>query len=63
MGDDLAHVKPAFQQRDHLVPGLEHLAPIDALDGERGGGDAEGVDEIVASGGDLLPVRPQPAAS
>ena len=31
VGDDLAHVKAAFQHRDHLVPGLEHLAAVDAL--------------------------------
>ena len=32
VGDDLAHVEAALQHRDHLVPGLEHLAPVDALD-------------------------------
>ena len=35
MGDDAAHVEAVFQHRNHLVPGLEDLAPIDALDGDR----------------------------
>src|SRR5215467_13162020 len=32
MRDDRLQVEPALQHRDHLVPGLEHLAAIDALD-------------------------------
>ena len=34
MRDDAADVEPALQHRRHLVPGLEHLAPVDALDHE-----------------------------
>ena len=32
MGDDRPDVEPALQHAGHLVPGLEHLAPIDPLD-------------------------------
>src|SRR5580704_910439 len=32
--DHLAHVEAALQHAEHLVPRLEHLAPIDALDRE-----------------------------
>src|SRR5271154_7512989 len=32
MRDHLADVEAALQHRDHLVPGLEHLAAINALD-------------------------------
>ena len=45
VGDDLAHVEPAFQHGDHLVPGLEHFAPIDSLDGELLEDDLVPVDE------------------
>src|SRR5271166_2378471 len=45
VGDDLAHVKAAFQHRDHLVPGLEHLAAVDALEGQLLEDDLVPVDE------------------
>ena len=32
MRDHRREVEAALQHRDHLVPGLEHLAPVDALD-------------------------------
>src|SRR6188508_1111506 len=34
MRDDRRYVEPALQHRRHLVPGLEHLAAVDALDDE-----------------------------
>ena len=34
MRDDRPHVQTALQQAGHLVPSLEHLPAIDALDGE-----------------------------
>src|SRR5438874_9689273 len=32
VGDDGEEIEPALQHGDHLVPGLEHLAAVDALD-------------------------------
>ena len=32
VGDQPGNIEPALQQRDHLVPGLEHLAAVDALE-------------------------------
>src|SRR6476661_8188166 len=32
MGDDRREVEATLQHRDHLVPGLEHFAAVDALD-------------------------------
>src|SRR3974390_2264283 len=34
VGDHLRHVEARLEQRGHLVPGLEHLAAVDALDDE-----------------------------
>ena len=34
MGNDFLHIEPGLQHGEHLIPGLEHLAAIDALDGE-----------------------------
>ena len=48
VGDDLAHVEAALQHGDHLVPGLEHLAAVDALDGERLEHDRGPVDRALA---------------
>ena len=31
VGDHLPHVEAAFEHRQHLVPGLEHLAAVDPL--------------------------------
>lgn len=30
VGDDAGYVEAVFQHGDHLVPGFEHLPPIDA---------------------------------
>ncbi len=45
MGDDGADVQAVFQHGQHLVPGLEDLAAIDALDDQRLEHDAVPVDQ------------------
>src|SRR5205823_3390511 len=59
-GDHRAEVETALQQDRHRVPGLEHLASVDALEGDHRGDDAGPVDGEVLGGqaehGDLAAV-------
>src|SRR5215831_8316595 len=48
--DDWRDVKARFDQHRHLVPGLEHLAPVDALDRDHVGDQVRPVDREVPRG-------------
>src|SRR5450759_1327609 len=53
VGDDRAHIEARLHHRGHLVPGLEHLASVDALQ------EQPLEDDLAPVNRDLLPENPE----